>query len=161
MTPLNTEPEKPKNQTGIAEIILIACLSVMLATSMLQIILRNFFHTGISGADSLIRHMVLWIVFSGASIAARDGSHIKIDAINKIIPEKWLKYTDATAMLFSVIICFILMYASILFVKSEYNYDITITFMNAPVWLFEIIIPAGYGIMAVHFLIRAIKSVIQ
>ena len=55
-------------------------LTLMILMAFSQIVLRNFFDTGISWGDSLVRYLVVWVGFIGAAIAAREG---------KPLPEGW------------------------------------------------------------------------
>ncbi|MGD0038444.1 MAG: TRAP transporter small permease subunit, partial [Bacteroidota bacterium] len=52
--------------------LLILMLSIMVLVAFSQVMLRNVFHTGINGADVLLRHLVLWIGFLGAAIATSE-----------------------------------------------------------------------------------------
>jgi len=64
---------------GLARIeglFLVATLTCMILLSIAQIILRNFFETSIPHGDVVNRHLVLWICFLGASMAAYRRRHI-------------------------------------------------------------------------------------
>lgn len=147
--------------TKFDEIFAGLCLSAMIIIVLTQIFLRNFYQTGISGADPLVRHLVLWVVFLGAGIAAKDNSHIKIDLLSKKLPNNINKIINFLVSLFSTIVLGILIYAAMTFVSMEYTDSQKIPLMNIPVWTMEIIIPAGYTIVAIHTLINGIKSVLN
>jgi len=54
-------------RVGTAEQVVLTILILgMIALSMAQIVLRNFFHTGLIWIEPLLRHLVLWIGFTGA-----------------------------------------------------------------------------------------------
>ena len=126
-------------------------LGVMVIIVLAQILLRNVYQSGILGGDELVRHLVLWIAFFGAGIATRSRAHVKIDAVKNIIPDRWKPYSDVVVSLFSCIVCCVLVYASCQFVYIEYQAREHSTFLNLPVWLMEIILPAGYLIIALRF----------
>ncbi len=140
------------------EIIAGLCLSAMILIVLTQIFLRNFFQTGIGGADPLVRHLVLWVVFLGAGIAAKDNGHIKIDLISKKMPRKLSKVIEFMVAIFSTCVLGILIYAAMSFVTMEYNDNLKIPLLNIPVWTMEVIIPVGYAIVAIHMVIYSIKS---
>src|SRR5690348_3234189 len=50
-----------------------------------QIVLRDFFHTGISWADPLMRQLVLWTGMLGALAAVRDEKHIALDVLQRFL----------------------------------------------------------------------------
>jgi TRAP-type C4-dicarboxylate transport system permease small subunit len=65
----------------VEQALLVVLLSVLILIAFSQIILRNFFSTGIAWGDALVRSLVLWTGFIGATIAAREGQHISIDVV--------------------------------------------------------------------------------
>ncbi len=48
-------------------------LTAMAVIPILEIVLRRAFGVGIPGAGPIVQHLVLWVGFLGAAIAARDG----------------------------------------------------------------------------------------
>ena len=51
--------------------ILVSIVLFMVLMAFLQVILRNIFDMGIIWGDILLRHLVLWIGFIGASLATK------------------------------------------------------------------------------------------
>lgn len=142
--------------TKLDAILAAMCLSAMVVIVLCQIVLRNFFQTGIEGADFLVRHLVLWVVFLGAGIASREKRHIHIDLLPRFLPKKIEQVTQILVALFSVIVLAILSYAAVTFVTMELESGITVPLLGLPIWIVESIIPLGYAIIAVHFLVNGI-----
>ena len=69
----------------VEQILVAALLTVMILLAFSQIVLRNFFATGIDWADSLVRYLVVWVGFVGAAIATKEGKHITIDVLSRWI----------------------------------------------------------------------------
>ena len=69
----------------LEEGLLVLLMGLIIALAFSQIILRNFLSHSIWWADPLIRHLVLWASFLGATIATRKNQHIKIDIIFRFI----------------------------------------------------------------------------
>ena len=65
---------------------LVVSLATMLILAISQIVLRNFFDTGIFWADSFMRLLVLWVALLGAMVATREQNHINIDAVSRYLP---------------------------------------------------------------------------
>lgn len=143
----------------IEEILLATFLGAMVLIVLIQIFLRNFFHSGIAGGDSIVRHLVLWLAFLGAGLAARNGAHVRIDVASRIVPKKWERVVKITVDIFSIVVCSILVFASYKFVSVEYEGQGVIPFLNTPVWLIQIIIPLGYLIITLRFASRAITNI--
>ena len=139
----------------LEESLLVVILLSTIIFAVAQIFLRNFFHSGIPWGDSLVRILVLWLGLIGAMIASRDHRHIKIDILSRHMTpanQLWLRrFTDSI----TAIVCFVVAWYAFLFVRIEYQ-DGMRAFENVPVWLTEVIIPVGFLIMAVRFLLSAV-----
>ncbi|MGM0453957.1 MAG: TRAP transporter small permease [Thermodesulfobacteriota bacterium] len=134
-------------------------LGVMLILVLLQIVMRYGFESGIAGSDTFVRHIVIWIAFLGAAIAARSGAHVRIDVLMRILPKSWHRWIEAVTNLFSFGICALLAYASIRFLFIEYQAQASSVFLGMPVWAMAAIIPVGYGIIALRFGHRALGAI--
>lgn len=146
--------------TRIEDFLIELFLGAMVLIVLAQILLRNIYQSGIPGGDELVRHLVLWIAFFGAAIATRSCAHVKIDAVKNIIPERWEPFSDVVVSLFSCIVCCVLVYASCQFVYIEYQVQEHSTFFNLPVWIMQIILPAGYLIIALRFARNGFSSLL-
>ena len=91
----------------------------------------------------IVRHMVLWIAFIGAGLAAREGKHIRIDIAYRILPDGMKRFAEVVTSLFTTVMCGILLYASIIFIQVDYSTGTSILFYNVhlPVWTLEVVIP--------------------
>lgn len=147
--------------TKVEDFLLELFLGVMVFTVLLQIFMRNFFQSGISGGDDLIRHLVLWVAFFGAGIATRSKSHVRIDVLTHLVKGRLSEYKDIVINLFSSVVCIILMIASFQFVFIEYQSQGHSQFFNLPVWTMEIVMPLGYLIIAFRFAHNCVSGVLK
>jgi len=134
--------------------LLILMLSVMVLVAFGQVVLRNVFHTGIDGADVLLRHLVLWIGFVGAAIATSKERHINIDALRRFLSPRIRSAVDVCTDIFATVVCYFLMRAAQAYVELEKTGG-RFVYESIPVWYGEVIIPVGFGLLMVHFAIRA------
>ena len=100
-------------------VIIVATLSSMVILAFLQVVLRNFFDTGLLWGDILLRHLVLWVGFFGASLATRQEKHINVDILTKLLPSKVVPYVKLVVNIFAVVINIILAKASWIFLSFE------------------------------------------
>jgi TRAP-type C4-dicarboxylate transport system permease small subunit len=142
----------------IEEVTVSILLGAMIFLVLIQIVLRNFFSTGITGGAEMVRHLVLWIAFLGAAMAAREAKHIRIDVALRILTPRWRAFAEALTGLFTAGVCCILMYAAIQFNIMDYHSGTKIAFFDTPVWLLELIIPVGYLIVMIWFAVRCGES---
>ncbi len=142
----------------IETVIVVLFMSAMMIIAFLQIFLRNVFTTGLSWGDMILRNLVLWIGFIGATLATREGKHINIDVISRSLSPLVRTFVEAGIHLFSSSICGLLSYASLKFIKNEAEMR-TMTLANIPAWYLEMILPLTFGLMAFRFGLRAMKAV--
>lgn len=127
-------------------------LIVMLSFASLQVILRNFFDTGIEWGDVFARHLVLWVGFFGATLSTKEDRHIRIDAFTKIIPARWKPLVDFLVCCFCIVVGLFLYDAAAKFVLSEKMAGTTL-FKGIPTWYFIVIMPAGFLVISFRYLV--------
>lgn len=135
---------------------LIFILTTMILLAFLQVFLRNFFSTSLLWGDTLLRHLVLWVGFLGASLAAKEGKHINIDVLSRVLPSSWKRSVSVIVNLFSGTVCFFLMRAAITFIEYEKESSATL-FGNVPIWIFQSIIVIGFGLLMFRFFMSALE----
>ncbi|MBN2382872.1 TRAP transporter small permease [bacterium] len=136
-------------------LVLIVCFMVVAAFT--QVILRNFFNFAITGTDIFLRHLVLWIGFIGASLATHSEKHIVIDVLSRVSGPRLKKVTRIAVLLFAAGITGVLCRAAFVFVRSEYDYGTTL-FGSMPAWTLELIIPLGFLMIGLRFLLHTLTT---
>jgi TRAP-type C4-dicarboxylate transport system permease small subunit len=151
--------DKFDTQISRVETVLITILlTLMILMAFSQIVLRNFFATGIDWGDALVRYLVVWVAFIGAAIATREGKHITIDLLSRWLTGAGSIAIQALASFFSAVICGLLTLAAIKFIWFEAQMGGT-AFFKLPVWVPELIMPVTFGLMALRFTIGMFKEI--
>ena len=146
------------DKIGRLEQILIAVLlTVMILLAFWQIVLRNFFATGIDWGDSLVRYLVVWVGFIGAAIATKEGKHITIDVLSRWVAGKGSFAMRAVSHICSAVVCGLLTWAGIKFIWFEAQMGGT-TFFKLPIWVPELIIPITFGLMTLRYTLGLISE---
>ena len=140
--------------------LLVLVLGIMVIFAFLQVVLRNIFNEGILWGDILLRHLVLWVGFLGASLATREQKHINIDIFSRFLADKGKLIIRLMTNLFSVYICYLLADAGWTFVQDEQMMGTEI-FTDIPAWYFQIIIPIGFILMSFRFLTLALENIVN
>jgi TRAP-type C4-dicarboxylate transport system permease small subunit len=135
--------------------LLMLLLTGMILLATTQILLRNLLDTGLAWADPSLRIAVLWVALLGALAATRDDNHIRIDLLTRFLPEQAKRYSLMVTDLFSTLVCGLLAWHGGRFVYFEWQ-DGNTLFSSVPAWLCELIIPLGFGLMALRFLLAAL-----
>ena len=137
--------------------LLILLFGVMMVLAFAQVVLREAFSEGFIWADILLRHLVLWIGFLGGALATSNSRHIHIDALAHYVSERTRSMLAILTNLFGAAVCVLLYQASITFIQGEVEAR-SVVFANIPAWYAQIIIPVGFGLHVVHFLLHSILN---
>ena len=103
----------------VEKALIAALLTVMILLAFSQIVLRNFFATGIDWGDSLVRYLVVWVGFIGAAVAVREGKHITIDILSRGISGAGTSTIQSISHFISAVVCGLLTWAGIKFIMFE------------------------------------------
>jgi TRAP-type C4-dicarboxylate transport system permease small subunit len=144
--------------------LIVLLLGIMVVLAFCQVILRNFFASGLLWGDPFLRQMVLWIGFLGASLATQQEKHINIDLLTRFASPKTVNIVHIATNLFAGLVCYYLMSAGLTFLWSEmegHEALFSIGEMEFTAWWFQTIIPAGFGLMSFRFFIRAIEHIME
>ena len=141
----------------VEQTLLVTFLGFIIFVAFLQIALRNVFATGLDWGDSLVRNLVLWIGFIGATLATKEGKHINIDVVSRWLPSLGKNMVALITHLFSFCICCLLTYAALKFIKNEIQME-NVTFLSIPVWIPELILPMTFGLMTFRFGLRSFRN---
>lgn len=145
-------------------VLIVVLLSAMILVAFFQIILRNFFATGLSWGDPFVRYLVVWVGFVGAALATKEGKHIKLEVVSHWLSDRAKQYVQVFSHLFSAVICGLLTVAALKFVRFEALMGGE-PIWGLPAWTPQVIIPVTFSIMALRFalqfyieLLTALKS---
>jgi len=119
-----------------------------------QIFLRNLFDTSLFWGDEMLRLMVLWLAVAGGLAASRLDKHISIAVIDRFLPAAAQLVTRIVLDLFTSGLCALFAWQSARFVYSSYEFGDTVM-RDVPAWAAQIIMPVGFGLMALRHLVLA------
>ena len=121
-----------------------------------QIVLRNAFSIGFAWSDGLARLAVLWLGLLGALAASRDGRHITMGALARVLPPTLQVAAGVSADVFGAAVSAALAYASWQFVGDSREFGDTML-ADLPAWWFQAIMPVAFALIAWQFLVQAVK----
>ena len=131
-------------EAGIASISLVLLLSF----SVTQIVARNVFETGFPILDVISRHLVLFILFSGAALITEYNKHIKIDVLLVFMPVNIREKLVRPFLLIATIVCLLFVWYAGKFWLDEWEYAP----VNDRVSVYlALVLPAGFMLLALHF----------
>lgn len=68
---------------GIAKGLVFVLLSLILAIVIVQIVLRFVFVSSLPWSEEIVRCLLIWLTFIGASVALRDGTLVGLDLLHR------------------------------------------------------------------------------
>jgi TRAP-type C4-dicarboxylate transport system permease small subunit len=129
--------------------ILVLLLTVMIAVAAAQILLRDLWESGLVWGDPLTKVLVLWVALLGAMAATREGNHITVDVLSRYLPPRAKAVGRVLTDLFAAIVCALLAWHGGRLVLIDRD-AATLAFAHVPTWVSELIIPIGFGVMALR-----------
>ncbi|MDX1385976.1 MAG: TRAP transporter small permease [bacterium] len=135
-------------------------LLFMISLAFLQVLLRNFWDTGIGWGDPIVRALVLWVGFLGASIATHQKGHISFDVVSKFLPPRINRVAKLLVHFTSAVVCVLLAKAAYDFVAMEKEFG-TMLVEQIPNWIAVIIIPISFLIMAFRMAIHGFEDILS
>lgn len=139
------------------KIFIVVVFLLLLLLSLTQVLLRLFFNLGLESADSIIRYLVMWVGFLGASLATYKNRHINIDVASQFFKKINKTAVNFVVYLFSFFICLLFLIGSIIFILNEINETAKIVFI--PVWILELILPLVFLFMLLSFLQKILEVI--
>jgi TRAP-type C4-dicarboxylate transport system permease small subunit len=137
---------------------IVVLFSVMMSLAVIQLFLRYFFNSSILWGDIAARNLVIWVGFLGAVLATRENKHFHIDVLTRFLKTNHQMWFNSFSNIIASIICFFLGQASITFIELDKN---NTTFLNIPAVAVEIIVPIGFYLIMIQFILRAIIIIID
>ncbi len=142
---------------NIQKVVVVILFLALLGISALQIILRLVFHSGIPNAETMMRYLVMWVAFLGASLAAYKGRHINLDVVSRSLKKINKNLVKLIVSIASFLILAFLLKASVEFILNEMPDSPAVFFV--PVWVLETIIPLMFFFMTLVYLQGIIDSI--
>jgi TRAP-type transport system small permease protein len=139
--------------TRIEEWFAAASLLLLIGLSLTQIVARNAFDAGFPGMDNFSRQLVLYVAFLGAALAVTWDRHIRVDIVGHWLSLRWRARLYRPFCLLSALVCALFLEAAVRFWQQSWQFS-----ADSERWLVLLgtIIPAGYLLLLVHFLLELI-----
>lgn len=138
--------------------LLVVLLGGMILLATYQVVARNLFETGILWGDSLVRVLVLWVTFIGATIASRNDEHIRIDLLTRFVGDRFHRPLARFRNLFTAFVAGVFAWYSLEFVILDYQ-DGIIAFAAVPAWVCEAVMPFGAMLISLRYLLQTFRPV--
>ena len=123
-------------------------LAMMALLPLLDAVLRKLLGTAVPGGVELVRHGTLWITFTGAALAAREGKHLGFAAeVADRLGHVGRTAARALAGGLAVAVVLALTYATYLLIGTEMDSEGNIG-GYLPIWVAQLVVPASLLLLA-------------
>ena len=133
--------------------IIATMLLALVLLGCMQIVLRNFFHSGVLWADPLMRHLVLWLGCLGAALATTRVRHINIDVFSRLVHRRHKGYRRAIVYTATAIAAFYLGAAALRLVVDERAFG-DVAFGSVKTWVLQIVLPVSFFLISYRSLVN-------
>ena len=143
-----------KRLRRVEDALLVFLLTTMIVLAGTQILLRNFFDSGIVWIDPLLRVLVLWLGLLGAMVATRNNKHISIDLLPRFLRRDIYCLVQSVVAQISAWTCLVIAWYGLTWIRLDYE-DGLASFAGIPAWMLEVIIPAAFALIGLRFLLKS------
>ncbi len=131
---------------------------------LIQLLLRVL-PNGLIWSQNFALVLTLWVGFLGASMAAHDNKHLRVEAVQRHIPPSMRKWVAAASAGLTTAFCFGLMFLSLRYIAFNYDeYESTehlggiVQGMSLPKYIAFIALPLSFAVMAARFAAQAVAA---
>ncbi len=130
-------------------------LFLLCILTVVQIITRSVFKTGIHWLEEFGRYILLYSTFIGAGIAIKSDEHPRMTAIIAILPEKIGYIVRILGDLICAVILLVLDYYAWIQVTNVFVRGTRTSTLPLPMWIVYAILPVAMIIMSVRYFFSA------
>jgi TRAP-type C4-dicarboxylate transport system permease small subunit len=135
--------------------LLAGLLVALLLLAVGQILLRLLFDGGLEWAEPVSRTGVLWLAMLGALGATRSRKHIAIDALPRLLRGGARRAAWSLSQLAAAGVCAAMAWFGAGMIALEREAPVPFV-AGVPSWVPMLVIPAGFGLMALRFVLAGL-----
>jgi C4-dicarboxylate transporter, DctM subunit len=155
--PAASIPPSPATAPGplhrLEDLVAATALLAMVVLPLAEIVLRRVAGIGIPGSIPIVQHLLLWVGFLGAAIAAREGTLLAL-ATGTFLSPRVRRFADVYAAIVASTVAVLLCRGGLDLVLSEYEAGTTIT-GAVKAWMAQTVLPVSFGLIAIRLVLRA------
>jgi len=145
---------------------LVLVVGALVLFAVVQVTLK-LFGAGVPWLDMLVRYMVVWVGFLGGAVATYQGRHISIDVISRFTGGTPRRIMGIVVNLVAVVLLVVLVAVALSYIARKVDGGATAFTVilpnrevDIPEWWMATIIPAGFTLMAWHFLVHGYLCIV-
>lgn len=144
-----------------AKFFLAACLLFAVALLFTNVTLRYFWKSAIFWAEEMLRYLIVWITFIGASMCVQEESHIGIDVLSNILHHKGKLVLKLILNIVGFFFGVAFLIVSFRFIQKVYAMgQVSATIGNVPMYIIYLCFPISfflYALQSMNMFLRLMK----
>jgi len=145
----------------ILNVLIVVAFGLMTLFAFMQVVMRYFLQYPAPWTEETARYLMIFVIFIGAGLVVRDDTHIRIDLIEKYLPERYVKkLRDVVAL-----ICLVI---SVAFFVCAFEYEIFIfrsgdrsITTGALIGIPALSMAIGSALMVFYFILRLYRTIVK
>lgn len=98
----------------VLEALIVVCMAAMCLMVFGNVVLRHVFDSGINVSEELSRFAFIWLTFLGAIVAMREGGHLGMDMVVRLLGRRARRGVQLTSQLLILACCGVLLWGMVL-----------------------------------------------
>jgi C4-dicarboxylate transporter DctQ subunit len=144
----------------LEETFMIVALAGMTVLTVVQVVLRYVFSTGLVWSLEATTYAFAWLVLIGMSYGVRTGAHIVVDLVTSRLSAQAARAFSFVALAAGLAYCTLMIYGSAQFVERLLTLGNNARDIPLPRWLLTGIMPLAFLLLALR-LIQAARPVLR
>jgi C4-dicarboxylate transporter DctM subunit len=124
-------------------------LALMVVLPLSEVVLRRVAGTGIPGSIPFVQHLVLWVGFLGAALAAREGTMLALATGTFLPPGRLRDWAGTLAATVAAAVSMMLCVGAFQLVMSEREAG-TVIAAGITTWMAQTVLPVAFGLIALR-----------
>jgi C4-dicarboxylate transporter DctQ subunit len=144
----------------LEETFMIVALAFMTVLTVVQVVLRYVFSTGLVWSLEATTYAFAWLVLIGMSYGVRTGSHIAVDLVTSRLGPRGARVFAVVALAAGLAYCALMSYGSAAFVGRLMTLGTEARDIPLPRWLLTGVMPLAFLLLALR-LVQAALPVLK
>lgn len=145
----------------IESLLLAAGVLLMALNTVANVVGRYLFQSSLFFTEEVNRILIVVITFAGISYAARQGRHIRMSAIYDALPFPARKGLMVAIALITSVLMFGLCWYAFEYLLTQAGRGRVLPALQIPVWMTLVIVPVGFFMTGVQYLLTALKNLMS
>ena len=130
-------------------VILVIQTVLMLA----EVIMRRIFGSSIIWSEELVRYLFIWFICVGSAACIPLHQHVTVDLLVQVLPVKASHWMECFTTILWTALSGYVTYLTAQYTWSLFKLGNLSTALHAPMWIVNLALPVGFGLMTVRLLI--------